>query len=238
MPSSSRRRRRRRSRKDPPPAAPLHEHETTTRNWAALPRDVQWALFSRLPQADILRGAGLACASWRRTAVDEPLLWRHINIASQEDDEAKDVPARRMAMARAAVDRAGGGCESYRGPADPSFLAYLAARSPSLRGLEVTSRLYLPDSFVGKVIAKLPMLERLVLRRGLVVKATLRALMEHCPRLELLHAGGCYMMEAMGSRMRARLETTIKDLALPPLSGGGCSFCSARATRIAEEEDD
>ncbi|RLN25290.1 hypothetical protein C2845_PM07G40370 [Panicum miliaceum] len=143
-------------------------------------------------------------------------------------------------MARAAVDRSAGRCESYRGPADPHFLVYLAARSPSLRSLEVTSRLYLPVYFLDKVITKLPMLERLVLRSGLVLKATLRALLDHCPRLELLDAGGCFMADVMGSRMRARCERTIRDLTLP-LRGrlaACCSLCLTRANKFAEENDD
>ncbi|CAO2163760.1 unnamed protein product [Urochloa humidicola] len=98
-------------------------------------------------------------------------------------------------MARAAVDRSAGLCESYRGPADCSFLVYLAARAPSLKGLHVTSDVDLEPSeefvreFIKHVVKKLPLLERLVLSQGYIMKNVLRAFLDLCPRLTLLDAG-------------------------------------------------
>uniref|UniRef100_A0A8R7U7I9 F-box domain-containing protein n=1 Tax=Triticum urartu TaxID=4572 RepID=A0A8R7U7I9_TRIUA len=107
--------------------------ESEWRDWAELPRDVLWFILSLVPQADILRGAGRACASWRRLAVDEPLLWRHIDLAADEasdsdadSDSDSDPSAGRKAMACAAVRRSAGRCESFRGPVDGNFLLYLA----------------------------------------------------------------------------------------------------------------
>ncbi|RLM93794.1 hypothetical protein C2845_PM08G00230 [Panicum miliaceum] len=179
MLSSSRRRRR---RKGHPPPSPLHVHDgaaSRNRKWAALPDDVQLAIFSFLPQAGLLSGAGLVCASWRRVAVDIPVLWQHIDVASDEDQKLTryGMPEGRLAMARTAVDRSAGRCESYRGPTDPHFLVYLAARYLAVAEEPGGDLKY----FLDKVIAKLPMLERLVLRSGLILKAT------------LLDAGGCFM---------------------------------------------
>ncbi|KQJ95474.1 uncharacterized protein LOC104584051 isoform X1 [Brachypodium distachyon] len=98
-----------------------------SRNWAALPHDVLCEILSRVPQADILRSAGLACASWRRATVQEPLLWRRIDLAAK-GDEREPAPAWWKAMARAAVSRSAGRCESFRGRADADFLLYLADR--------------------------------------------------------------------------------------------------------------
>jgi hypothetical protein len=96
------------------------------RDWAALPRDVLWVILSLVPQADILRGAGLACASWRRLALDEPLLWRRIDLATDKDDDG--LPAGWLATACAAVRRSAGRCESFRGRVNNNFLLFLANR--------------------------------------------------------------------------------------------------------------
>ncbi|KAL6644523.1 hypothetical protein ACP70R_016131 [Stipagrostis hirtigluma subsp. patula] len=206
-----------------PPPPPRHE---TPADWAALPRDIQCEIFSRLPSFDILRGAGLACAPWRRVAVDEPALWRHIDM----DDEDGRWDARYwrscLPMARAAIDRSAGRCESFRGPADRHLLVYLAARAPSLRSLHVTGLWCLPDSFVDRVIPKLPMLERFVLSRGLLMRSTMRALLDHCPRLELLDASGgdCSTEDYKRSRLTRRCRRKIKVVNLPRRDLG-CCFC-------------
>jgi hypothetical protein len=98
------------------------------RNWAALPRDVLCIILSFVPQADILRGAGFVCASWRRLAQEEPLLWRRIDLADTDGDKEKEPPAWWRAMARTAVDRSAGQCESFRGRVDGDFMLYLAKR--------------------------------------------------------------------------------------------------------------
>ncbi|KAF0897813.1 hypothetical protein E2562_000519 [Oryza meyeriana var. granulata] len=121
-------------------------------------------------------------------------------------------------MARAAIDRSAGGCESFRGPADMDLLAYLAGRSPSLRSIHVTSWLRVPEKeFVAGVIRKLPLLERLVLSSGIFdePEPVMRALLDHCPCLELLNAGGCVTAEVTSRRVRARCAERIRDLRLP-----------------------
>ncbi|CAO2187722.1 unnamed protein product [Urochloa humidicola] len=130
-------------------------------------------------------------------------------------------------------------CESYRGPADCSFLVYLAARAPSLKGLHVTSDLDPEPSeeFVEHVVKKLSLLERLVLSQGYIMKNVLRTFLGLCPRLTLLDAGGCRLYEVMGSRLQARFYSTIKEVKLPQQSSGGCGCCRQHAVRYAEEHD-
>ncbi|XP_062195318.1 putative F-box/LRR-repeat protein 23 [Phragmites australis] len=205
----------------PPPTQPHG-----TREWAALPCDVIWDIFCRLRHVDILRGAGLACASWRRVAVDEPTLWRSIDLAFDEDDRIDDQAlVVRLAMGCAAVDRSAGRCESFRGPANRHLLAYLAASAPSLRRLHVTAAWCVPEAFVDRVITKLPMLERLALSAGLISLSTMRALLKHCPCLELLDAGDCWFDRAMGYKLWRRCCRKIKVLSLPRMV---CNYCFCR----------
>nr|TKW17183.1 hypothetical protein SEVIR_5G349700v2 [Setaria viridis] len=176
------------------------------RDYSALRRDALLDIFRRVPHADILRGAGLVRASWRRLAVAEPALWRHIDLSADEDKivSPKYAPAQWQAMARAAVDRSAGQCQSFRGRADGDFLAYLADRSPALRSIHAchVSWIYMPRrGFIEGVIEKLPLLERLVMSRGYFHASA-----------ELLDAGGCYNSCALGYRLRERCQRTIKNL--------------------------
>ncbi|KAM0918279.1 hypothetical protein ACQ4PT_008873 [Festuca glaucescens] len=101
------------------------ESSAEQRNWAALPRDVLCIILSFVPQADILHGAGFVCALWRRLAQEEPLLLRRIDLAAATDED-DDTPARWQAMARAAVLRSAGRCESFRNRVNGKFLLFLA----------------------------------------------------------------------------------------------------------------
>ncbi|KAK3125558.1 hypothetical protein QOZ80_7BG0606530 [Eleusine coracana subsp. coracana] len=171
--------------KSPPPPE--------TRDWALLPRDILCEVFHRTGHVDILFGAGLACTAWRSVAVDEPALWRHVDLYEKDNREDDWYWTARMAMARSAVDRSRGQCESFRGPADRYLLVYLAARAPLLRSLEIISLWCLPDAFVDRVIPKIPMLEVLTMVSGHLFASTLRALLHHCPRLHLLNAGHSFL---------------------------------------------
>ncbi|GJN39451.1 hypothetical protein PR202_gb28572 [Eleusine coracana subsp. coracana] len=115
MPSSSHRRRR--CRKKASSSAPP---EASSRDWAALPRDILVDVFLRLgPCQEIMRGADCVCSSWRCVAVEEPLLWRHIDIAM--------VP-QWCPEGRAAVDRSAGQCEAFAGAVDDDSLLYLVEK--------------------------------------------------------------------------------------------------------------
>ncbi|RLN04187.1 putative F-box/LRR-repeat protein 22 [Panicum miliaceum] len=194
------------------------------RDWAALPRDILLEILGRLQQVDVLRGAGLACAPWWRAAVEEPALWRTIDVAFNEDELINTQAwEARVAMARSAVDRSAGQCESFRGVADRHLLAYLAARSsPSLRSLHVAFWC-LPDAFVDRVLTKLPMLERLVLVHGRVLKGTLLGLLEHCPRLEVLDAGDSTIDKPAGLGTMFMLYRKMKVFHAPCV--GYCPRC-------------
>jgi hypothetical protein len=165
----------------------------TTRDWEALPGDVLRDVFHRTRHADILGGAALVCSWWRVVAADDPTLWRHIDLAFDEDDMGHVDEQRfflgRLAMGRAAVDRSAGLCESFRGPA----------------------------------------LEELVLSwGGLLLLSTLRALLEHCPRLQVLDTGKhCYIDKPMGCELWRRCETKFKVLRLPMTTFPNCvsSYC-------------
>uniref|UniRef100_M8BQ83 FBD domain-containing protein n=1 Tax=Aegilops tauschii TaxID=37682 RepID=M8BQ83_AEGTA len=87
---------------------------------------------------------------------------------------------------------------------------------PSLWSLHVTCRYDMPsESFISMVAKRLPLLEQLVLSGGLIEQASLAALVDHWPRLRLLHARGCHTKRAIGKTLRRRLEDRIKDLRLP-----------------------
>ncbi|CAO2205357.1 unnamed protein product [Urochloa humidicola] len=184
---------------DPPTPSTAPPPPETTRDWAALPEDALLAIFSRLRHVDVLLGAELTCAPWRRIAVGNPALWRHVDINKDDGPETradaeKLTPEAWMAMARAAVGRGAGQCESYRGPAGPDFLAYLNASSPLLRSLHMTSFFRLPGKESTTAIPSFPMLERIVLSRD---------------------ASRLYMHDPMGLELRVRLVKMVNDLKLP-----------------------
>uniref|UniRef100_N1QUL5 Uncharacterized protein n=1 Tax=Aegilops tauschii TaxID=37682 RepID=N1QUL5_AEGTA len=220
------------------------------RNWASLPGDVLCIILSKLPQTDILSGAGLACSPWRRLVKDVPLLWRHIDLRPDPWDEEDEeyycswdelpLPAGWKAMARAALERSAGGCESFSGHVDADVLVYLAnrnrqqinkstypdyltpniitCRAPLLRNLYVTGWPYIDDGkLITEIIKKLPLLERLVMSDGCFQIQLLNALLDHSPRLELLDVTKCWPTfrdweEPICTRMQ---NCTIKDLWLP-----------------------
>ncbi|TVU02045.1 hypothetical protein EJB05_52411, partial [Eragrostis curvula] len=95
----------------PRPSSPA----PASRDWATLPRDIILHIFLKLgPCYEIMRGAERTCKAWRRAALEEPVLWRRVEM---------DTPtlllagvrsaAGRRAMARAAVDRAADECEAF-----------------------------------------------------------------------------------------------------------------------------
>ncbi|KAM0867575.1 hypothetical protein ACQ4PT_041907 [Festuca glaucescens] len=168
--------------------------------------------------ADILRGARLVCASWWRVTLDDPLQWRRIDLAelAADKDEDGDPPAGWRTMVRAAVRRSAGLCESFRGPVDGDFLLFLVHSAPSLRSLEVACQYHIhKEELITSVAKKLPLVERIVLSRGLFEQRSLVALVRHSPRLQLLYAGGCFTYSCYGDTLRAWMEGKVRDLRLP-----------------------
>ena len=93
---------------------------------------------------------------------------------------------------------------------------------PVLRNLcvAVADWPFIPDTeLVAKIIKKLPLLECLVMWSGSFQEELLVALLDHCPRLELLDVFECWpnfavWHEPIASRIRS---CTIKDLRLPEM---------------------
>ncbi|KQJ95472.1 hypothetical protein BRADI_3g17398v3 [Brachypodium distachyon] len=153
------------------------------RHWAALPHDVLCLILSRIPQPNILRGAGAGLAHPR------PLLWRRIDLADKEDEP----PEGWQATARAAVGHSTGLCESFRGRVDAEFLLYLADSAVAAEPRRDVPRRH-DAGREGKLIAamkKFQLLERLVLSDGAIEVPSLVALLDHCPCLQLLDTSGC-----------------------------------------------
>jgi hypothetical protein len=123
-PSSSRRRRRRHRRRN--------DHVTSPdewRDWASLPLDVVRIVLSKLRQTDMLRAAGLVRSPWPRLALEEPHMWRHIELPQGDLWDWQEPPsAGWKAMALAAVELSAGRCESFIGHVDVDVLVHLADR--------------------------------------------------------------------------------------------------------------
>jgi hypothetical protein len=90
--------------------------------------------------------------------------------------------------------------------------------------------------FITGVIKKFPLLEQLVLSSGFFGKECLEALLEHCPRLQLVDASGCVTSSAIGIRFVERCKSRIKELRMPRL--GGCACCAVYCQKYADEHDD
>nr|XP_051211804.1 uncharacterized protein LOC127329311 [Lolium perenne] len=136
----------------------------------------------------MLRAAGLVRSPWPRLALEEPHMWRHIELPQGDLWDWQEPPsAGWKAMALAAVELSAGRCESFIGHVDVDVLVHLADRAPLLRKLYVTGWPYIEDKkLITTIIKKLPLLEHLVLSDGIFEEELLLALLDHCPRLELL----------------------------------------------------
>jgi len=71
-----------------------------------------------------MRGAERACAAWRRVDVDDPALWRRIDMGTG----VLPFSSGGRAAVHAAMDRAAGECEAFSGPCDNHLLFYLVRR--------------------------------------------------------------------------------------------------------------
>jgi hypothetical protein len=81
---------------------------------------------------EILRGADRACTAWRRVAVDDPVLWRRINMGA-----VLPCSAGGRAVMRVAMDRAAGQCEAFSGPCDNYLHAVLPGRKVPIFKFEI-----------------------------------------------------------------------------------------------------
>ncbi|KAM0884732.1 hypothetical protein ACQ4PT_030796 [Festuca glaucescens] len=108
------------------------------RDWASLPLDVLWIVLSKLRQTDMLRAAGLVRSPWPRLALEEPHMWRHIDLPQGSLWDWQEPPsAGWKAMALAAVELSAGRCESFTGHVDVDVLVHLANRHVLLLALNL-----------------------------------------------------------------------------------------------------
>ncbi|GJN39453.1 hypothetical protein PR202_gb28574 [Eleusine coracana subsp. coracana] len=135
------------------PPSPASATETLeTRDWSALPRDILLGVLLKLGPCEIMQGAELVCTTWRHAAVEEPSLWRHIDMGTDSV---------RLAVARAAVDRSAGQCEAFSsGICNHDLLFYLVERAPYLKSLRLPSFQGSKEILIV-VLEKLPFLEDL-----------------------------------------------------------------------------
>ncbi|CAO2164067.1 unnamed protein product [Urochloa humidicola] len=155
----------------------------TARDWASLPPDILISVFLVLGPYDIMRGADRTCTAWRRVAVDDPDLWRRIDMG-----DVLPFSAGGRAVVGAAMDRAAGQCEAFSGPCDNHLLFLVAERAPSLKVLHLT-HLYAPNKVLTLVLKRLPLLEDLEISPSYVSTPTenlLGSICQDCPRLKKL----------------------------------------------------
>ncbi|XP_066351325.1 uncharacterized protein [Miscanthus floridulus] len=125
------------------------------------PYSSSWGPAARSCGARSSRARRGGVAAWRRAALEEPGLWRRVDI----DVEALVSAGLRKgwgAMARTAVDRGAGRCESFSGPCDEELLLYLVERANSLKWLHLLC-LDIPNEVLNVAFKKHPLLEDLEL---------------------------------------------------------------------------
>ncbi|CAO2187343.1 unnamed protein product [Urochloa humidicola] len=175
-----------------------YRHDPATGGWAALPRAILLNVFLKLGPREVMLGAEFACRAWRRTALEEPTLWRRIGMESPSScgpwrciDRTTE-----SAMRLAAVDRAMGQCEAFTGSCDDESLMHLVERAPSLRSLDIEHDIIYCeyDAKSGEVLVEA--LKKLTLLEDLQIyfKDTidweennmLQSVCQACPRLKKL----------------------------------------------------
>ncbi|PAN33998.1 hypothetical protein PAHAL_6G062800 [Panicum hallii] len=154
------------------------------RDWASLAPDILITVILMLGPAEIMRGAERAFSSWRRVAVDDPALWRRIDMGT----EVLPFSSGGRAAAHAAMDRAAGECEAFSGPCDNHLLFCLVRRAPSLKVLHV-KHLYAQNKVLNSVLNRLPLLEDIEISPSFASTPSenlLQSVCKDCPRLKKL----------------------------------------------------
>ncbi|CAO2209869.1 unnamed protein product [Urochloa humidicola] len=204
MPSTGLHRRRSQS---PPPASPEDPAGDggEARDWAALPRDVLLDVFLRLGPREVMRGAELACAPWRRAAVDEPALWRRVDMGT-----VRLWSPWWREMVRAAVDRGAGRCVAFAGPADDDSLLYLVERSPCLKSLHLLD-VAASSEALNQAIKALTFLEDLEISPSYFSTMKFECVCQACPGLKTLrlrlHVPFGYGSDKLAVPMMCELRT-------------------------------
>ncbi|WVZ94626.1 hypothetical protein U9M48_040495 [Paspalum notatum var. saurae] len=192
------------------------------RDWSELPLDALASIFGKLGGIEILMGPGLVCRSWLQAA-KVPELWRSVDMArhllvDEMDDDAV------CAMARAAVDRAAGQLQVFKGKGfvTDELLQYIGDRYLSFCRLPKLGHLWTMDFYFQYIHrcdmhmyahSRSPDLKGLVLASCYGVSNNgFTDLVTKCPLLQDLHlllcdnVGGRDVYEATGKAC-AQLKT-------------------------------
>ncbi|CAL5007833.1 unnamed protein product [Urochloa decumbens] len=227
----------------PPDDPPAGDGET--REWAALPRDILLDVFLRLGPRDVMRSAELGCAPWGHAAVDEPALWRRVDMATVRLWS----PGWRE-MVRAAVGRSAGQAPCLKSlhlldvsassealnkaikalaflehlEISPSYFSTMKFESvcqacPGLKTLRL--RLHMPFGY-GSDKLEVPMMWKLCSLQLLDCEITadgLKNILDSCPLLESLHITGSLIGSEMDEEVRAKCAR-VRNLTLPDYDPG------------------
>jgi len=143
-------------------APPENNGKEEWRDWAELPRDVLLAVLNRLDHINILTGPDRVCNPWRKATMDEPDLWRRIDMRfhcySFYHREF-------LEMMRAAMRRSAGRCEAFRveGYVEEEMLSLVGDMAPSLKSLRLINCRDIDDMKFKVLITKFSRLEELEL---------------------------------------------------------------------------
>lgn len=129
-------------------------------DWGDLPDVALLTVFKRLGAAEVLLGTAVVCRNWLRVATGEPDLWRRVDLS-----DCFDPTIDMVAMACAAVDRAGGRLEHFAADCfvNDRLLFYIAKRTNGLKSLRLVNCMKVSDKGLVAVGKRSPHLEELEL---------------------------------------------------------------------------
>ncbi|GJN39445.1 hypothetical protein PR202_gb28566 [Eleusine coracana subsp. coracana] len=199
MPTSSRRTKKRPSASSLPAEA---------RDWATLPQDALLEVFHRVGAHDILWSAEFVCKPWRRVAVEEPTLWRRVDMTAAPmehfDTAVRDI-----------VDRSKGLLEAFSGPWDDISLLFIGARFTPLPYFDFDEAILM--ELVDGDIYRTPMmcqLQSIEVFNYVFSNEQLAAILDNCPLLVSLHITGHHVDGVMDEQLRAKCAR-VKNLNIP-----------------------
>ncbi|CAO2168336.1 unnamed protein product [Urochloa humidicola] len=152
---------------------------SATRDWTALPQDILFTVFLKLEPREILRGADRASTAWRRVAVGDLMLWRHLDMGTV---------ALSRCRWRAAVRHGTGLCESFSARCcRNATLQFLVQGAPFLKRLRLLDA-NISSEALNEVIQNFTSLEELELPKfyTIMYKKLIQCICEAHPNLKTL----------------------------------------------------
>lgn len=103
-------------------------------DWSKLAQDALCLVFVKLGAVEVLMSAGLVCRSWLQAAKLPDPLWQSLDLERLHSKLPLKNKQALRAMAKAAVDRAGGRLEAFTAEwfVDDELLCYIASRCSAL----------------------------------------------------------------------------------------------------------